>query len=60
MQQAGDEKITGVAVFWEAGSTNALFSSIDRVCPTPRAKSRRSSDLKPTVSVYVVALFSGC
>jgi len=44
MHQASDGKVTVVAVFLEAGSTNALFSSIDKVCPSPRQRAggRRS------------------
>jgi hypothetical protein len=43
-QQANDGKVAGVAAFLKAGSANALFSSIDKVCPSPRAKSKRSSE----------------
>ena len=44
MQQANDGKVTGVAALLKAGSANALFSGIDKVYPSPRAKSRRSSE----------------
>jgi hypothetical protein len=44
MRQACDGKVTGVAVFLKAAGTNATIQQLLQGLPTPRAKSRRSSE----------------